>query len=384
MVVTKRIDRVFPGVGRIAIFSGTTHAGTFKRINAALTGLAQTGKIEILAGVRDGKYTPLVVLHYYERGQLDKLPTTETAAGLASSFRSFAETHEASTAYRADLMTSSRKIDDAAKKGTPVADAAKVLRTLKATMRATPVAFNKLRAHVLAFASEIQGKYTPLWNEIAGVPRFKKLETETVKTKQRRPLTVVELDLVCAAFKDWPVFGGRRGEANKGREKTVKRTIYAADLVAMARTLATTGMRPIEYWQRDGSSWDDRETHVWVQGKKTRAARRPTFRVAPARPVCSEQFFRDRFADACEAALREGLDAYSLRRTFATWCESARVEESRRKAYMGHGPKTVTDIYLQTNVLPFVQRDAAQVMQWVAAERAAAKGGTHLKLESGH
>jgi integrase len=373
MVVTKRIDRVFAGVGRIAIASGTTHAGTFKRINAALTAIAHIGKLEILAALRDGKYAPLVVLHYYERGQLDKLPTTETAASLAASFRSFAETHEASVAYRADLMTSTRKIEVAAKKGTPVADAAKVLRTLKGTMRATPVAFNKLRAHLLAFASEVQGKYSPLWNDVAGVPRFKKLETETVKAKQRRPLTVAELDLVCAAFVDWPVYGGRRGAGNQGREKTVKRTIRAADLAAMARTLATTGMRPKEYWQREANRWEDRGDHVWVEGKKTRAAKRPTFRlVAPTLPACGEQFFRARFAEATEQALREGLDAYSLRRTFAAWCESARLEPSRREAYMGHGPKTVSDLYLQTKVLPFVVPDGETVATWIAAQRALA------------
>jgi integrase len=169
------------------------------------------------------------------------------------------------------------------------------------------------------------------------------------------------------------VYGGRKGAANKGR-KTVKRTISAGDLASIARALAFTGMRPSEYWERGGASWADRSAYHMVQGTKTAAAKRPTFRLAPiVHPNCGEQFFRRAFATATEQALREGLDVYSLRRTFAKLCEDAGIVESRRKAYLGHGPKTVTDLYLRTNVLPFVEQDAALVTAWIEAERARAK-----------
>lgn len=384
MTPSKRIDRIFAGVGRVAIASGTDHVPTFRRINAMLTGLFKIGRLDVLAMIRDGVHAPLVVLHFYERGQLDKLPTAETAAGLSVSFRTFATTYEASVSYRADLMTSVRHVERVATKGHAVSDAAKVLRALKATMRETPVAFNRLRTHLLAFASETQGKHSPLWTELARVNRFKKAEGTRVRGKLRRPLTVAELDLVCAAFVDWPVYGGRKGSQNRGREKTVKYTIRGASLAMMARTLAYTGMRPAEYWQRHGATWCEREGYVEVNGTKTAAARRVTFWLQmPWVPVCGEQFFRDRFTEATEQALREGLDLYSLRRTFAKLCESARLDESRKDAYMGHGPKTVGDLYLVTNVLPFVQADSDLVAQWIRAERARAAARPTLKLETG-
>ncbi len=65
--------------------------------------------------------------------------------------------------------------------------------------------------------------------------------------------------------------------------------------------------------------------------------------------ACSEQFFRREFLSACERARREGLDTYSLRRTFASLCELAGLPPSRWHTYHGHGPRTVADLYLQTN-----------------------------------
>lgn len=384
MSPSKRIDRIFAGVGRIAIASGTDHVPTFRRINAMLTGLFKIGRLDVLAMIRDGDHAPLVVLHFYERGQLDKLPTAETAAGLAASFRAFVLTYEASVSYRADLMTSVRHVERVATKGHAVADAPKVLRALKGTMRGTPVAFNRLRTHLLAFASELQGKYSTLWNAIAGVQRFKKAEGTRVRSKLRRPLTVAELDLVCAAFVDWPVYGGRKGSHNRRGAKTIKRVIRASDLADMTRLLATTGMRPQEYWMRRGAAWLARQDHIAVAGTKTAAAHRVTLALVPAvLPTCGEQFFRDRFTEATTKALREGLDTYSLRRTFAKLCESAKLDASRKDAYMGHGPKTVGDLYLLTNVLPFVQSDGRLVSAWIAEERARAAARPSLKLETG-
>jgi integrase len=373
-----RIDKIFAGVGRIAISSGTDHRPTFARIIAMLTGLSKIGRLDVLAGIRDGAHAPLVVLHLYERGQLDKLPSAETAAGLVPALKKFAETHECGASYRSDLGTSIRHIERVpGSKTASVADLPKVVRTLKDRMRDRPVAFNRLRAHMLAFASESQGKHSPLWIDVTRINRFRKAEGLRVKKLLRRPLTVAELDLVCAVYVDHPVYSGKRGGG-----RTLRRTIHAADLAAMTWTLATTGMRPQEYWEREGASWDDVVGYVRVDGTKTAAAKRVTFRMSvPCSPFCGEQFFRQRFAEATEQALRVGLDAYSLRRTFAKLCEDAGVVASRKDAYMGHGPKTVSDLYLQTNVLPFVAEDAAKVSQWIRAEQArAAASSPALRL----
>lgn len=356
-----RLDREFMGVGRIARSSGTDHLATFKRINAMLTGLYAIGRIDVLAGIRDGDHAPLVVLHLYERGQIDKLPNAATAAGLVPALLEFHKHHECGASHRANIRTSIRHLEKVATKSATIADLPKCIRAVKERMRETPIAFNRLRTQMMAFAADVQGEMSPLWTEVKRIKRFRKAEGNRPRTLVRRPLTVREMDRVLASFVDHEY---RRGNAKK---MTV---IPASRLRAMTWTLATTGMRPKEYWQREANAWEDRGSHVWVHGTKTPAAIRPTFRLDEPSPVgCGEQFFRKAFAAATTKALRVGMDAYSLRRTFASWCESAGLVESRRKAYLGHGPKDVTDLYLQTNVLPFVVEDGEKVARWIEGER---------------
>jgi integrase len=381
MTRSLRIDRIFVGVGRIAVYSGTTNRGTFKRINAMLSALHQLGDLDTLRAIKDGTFAPLVVLHAYERGQLAKL-SRAASAPLIPALLKFHETHEAGVSYRSDLRTSIRHVEKVkGAQSATVASLPTILRGMKDDFRERPVAFNRLRAHLLAFASEHAGHLSPLWTEIHRVQRFKKAEGTRPRKLKRRPLTVAELDLVCAAFTDHVVYGGRKGAANAGR-KTVKRTIRAGALAVMTRFLATTGMRPSEYWQRGGAKWTPSLDVTWVHGTKTAAANRTTFLIeTPIPPMCGEQFFRRAFAAATEKAIRVGLDVYSLRRTFAALCESARIEPSRARAYLGHGPKTVTDLYLRTNVLPFVEQDAALVSQWIEAERSRAPRPALMRVE---
>lgn len=376
MTKSRIIDRKFTGVGRIARASGTDNAATFKRINAMLTGLSTIGRLDVLAGIRDGVWTALEVLYLYERGQLDKLPKQDTAAGLLDAFTAFVVGHEAGASYRADMETSGRHLAKAiGGRRVTVADLPTMLRGMKDAFKTRPVAFNRLRAHCLAFAGEVQGEMSPLWIEVKRVRRFKKAEGQRPRKLQRRPLTVAELDQVCAAFVDH--------EYRRGANKT-KGLIAAINLADMTRVLALTGMRPQEYWMRDGATWNSEVTYIQVNGTKTAAAKRPTFAlVHPWQPRCGEQFFRARFAEATAKALGVALDAYSLRRTFASLMEGAKLEPSRARAYLGHGPKTVTDIYLQTVVLPFVQQDAALVADWIAAERKRAAARPTLTLETG-
>lgn len=361
-----RIDRKFAGVGRIAIASGTDHLPTFRRILAMLAGLASIGRLDILAAIRDGIHKPLVVLHYYERGQLDRLPTAATAQGLVGALEAFQRDHVCSASYRSDLGTSVRHIKAKASKQSAVSDLPKILRDLKPSFRERQVAFNRLRAHMLSFAAETAGELSPLWLDIKRVRRFKKAEGTRVKKLMRRPLTVAEFDLVREGFRDLPVYHGKRGGG-----KALRRIIYAEYFAIMAEMLAWTGMRPAEYWERGDALWETRGGYIMVKGTKTAAAVRPTFLLAtPSKPFCGEQVFRREFTRVTERVLGVALDVYSLRRTFASLCESAGLVESRWKAYLGHGPKTVTDIYLQTNVLPFVVADQAQVEQFMARERA--------------
>lgn len=377
---TYRIDRTMKGIGRIAMVSGTDDIGTHRQILAAITGLQKIGRTDLLAALRDGLFTPLQLLHRYQRGELHKLPTKPaTPGGLLDAIRSWSTTHEASVSYRADLKGTVKRLASLnGIKTADVNDLADYLRVLKGQMRSAPVAFNRMRAHALAFASEVSGKHTELWNSVARINRYKKAEGVRPRKLLRRPLTVAELDAVCAAFVDYPVYGGKRGGG-----KTLRRSITAADLADMTYTLAFTGMRPAEYWQRNGASWESAIGHVRIRGTKTRAADRVTLDIGASYwPYCGEQFFRRAFAAATAKAIGVALDTYSLRRTFAALLESAQVEPSRARSYMGHGPKTVSDLYTQTNVLPFVAQDAERVSAFIRAERARTAARPSLTLET--
>lgn len=382
MIPTKRIDRTFDGVGRIAKFSGTTDTKTFARINAMMSGLFNVGRLDVLIWIREGVYTPLEVLYHWERGSLDKLRGPDAIGGLIAALKRYQEHHEGSPSHKQDIGTSIRHMEKYATKAHGINDLPTLLRKAKDKMLETPVAFNRLRTHMLAFVSEAQGQHSPAWVAVSRVKRFKKAEGKRPQAKIRRPLTVAELDAVCAAVEDVPVHGGRKGAANKGK-MVVRRTIDAEFIRHAVRFLATTGMRPQEYWQRGGATWDVSIGITWIRGTKTAAANRASFYISTiVPPPCGEQLFRRLFSRATKKALGLELDTYSLRRTFAKLCEDAGVVLSRRESYMGHGPKTVGDIYLRTEVLPFVLDDGEKVSQYMRAERERAAARPTLKLES--
>lgn len=54
---TYRLDRVFPGVGRIVRASGATTRGEFQKRDALLTRLYEKGRLDLLTAIRDGAYS---------------------------------------------------------------------------------------------------------------------------------------------------------------------------------------------------------------------------------------------------------------------------------------------------------------------------------------
>jgi len=53
---TYRLDRLFRGVGRIAVASGATTRGEFQKRNDLLTRLYEKGRLDLLTAIRDGTY----------------------------------------------------------------------------------------------------------------------------------------------------------------------------------------------------------------------------------------------------------------------------------------------------------------------------------------
>jgi len=65
-----RLDRVFPGVGRIAVASGATTAAEFKSRNELLTRLYNKGRLDLLRAIQAHTYT---VTEVYAADREDEL-----------------------------------------------------------------------------------------------------------------------------------------------------------------------------------------------------------------------------------------------------------------------------------------------------------------------
>lgn len=60
-----------------------------------------------------------------------------------------------------------------------------------------------------------------------------------------------------------------------------------------------------------------------------------------------------------------GYVPYDLRRSFARWLEESGVPPARIRAYMGHRPQSVTDLYQRHDVEPYLRQDAKLVRRWI-------------------
>lgn len=331
------IDRRFRHVGRIRRASGTTILRTFRRLNELLTELHELGRLDLLRAIRDGHLSPLEVLEAKRIGGLDRLPTAEMLGGLVAALDDFVATVRVGERHRASLKSSAKHLTAAAGDGATIADLAEALRTLRGTLREHPRAFNLARSAAQAFARERFGRRSRVWLDVANVHPLE----EQGRTRGH-PLMPRALAAICANL--------------------------APEISAMAWTMAATGMGPAEYWERLGGWWRDEGTHVHVRGTKREGRDRRIPRIRDlARPVCWEGKFRELLAQASAGAVQP----YDLRRTFAHWLELARIPRTRRRMYMGHGKKDVTDLYEHHEVQGFLEQDAAAVRAWVATELAA-------------
>jgi integrase len=55
-----------------------------------------------------------------------------------------------------------------------------------------------------------------------------------------------------------------------------------------------------------------------------------------------------------------------LRRSYARLLADAGIPEYRQAAYMGHAARTMTLHYQVGDIEPFLQRDAAQLREWIS------------------
>lgn len=351
---TFRIDRRFPHVGRIARASGTTDPRTFRAIDATLDALYAAGRLDVLRGIQSGLLKPLQVLEAFRANRLEALPSAEMMAPLAPAVAAWLDAvkHPGTRAsYKSALAR--LKAPDGAKMG----DLPALLSTFRAAADAADHrrAFNLTKAAAQSFVRATLGKAHAMYAALRGV------ESLPRRTKvQRRPLSVPELDALCAALAAAP---SRHGPTVEG---------LPAEAARVAMVMATSGMHAEELWGR----WEVGTDRVRVHGTKREARDRDVPRVLDVTwwraldPRLTPKGFAGRLDRACAAGLPFRVTPYDLRRTFANLMEDAGVKRTMRRLYMGHEARDVTDLYEWRALLTAqLSEDAERIRRYIDDQR---------------
>lgn len=325
------LDRQFKGVGRLKRASGTNDPKLHRLLDGMLLTLKQAGRVDILRAIHSGALTPLEVWACFRLGELERLPTAETMKGLKDALETWARTAEAGTWHKASRRYAVAAILRQTRKGATLADLAPAVRAYKAVAKG-PAMFNRTRAAALAFVRDTLGRSHPIYGQILDV---------TVRKEARRagrPLAVEEV----AALAD-----------------------QLGELGPCLWAMAVTGMGPGEYWGR----WTVKPDRVLIYGTKRAGRVRAVPRVADvAAPRGSADGFRHALAKVSPT-----VKPYDLRRTFANWMEEAGIPRTRRRMYLGHGIKDVTDLYERTDVERFLAEDGEKLRAKVGGRAPSAR-----------
>jgi integrase len=327
-VGTLVFDRVFRGIGRIALASGQPDTvdgrRRFKQMNQMLTDLYQNGDGEILARFKAGEIAPLQLFAAWKGKRLDKLPTVEMMQPLAATFTAWAKAAPTGPHNKAQRLTAGRTLERLAS-GAMVGEIARVVGTYQrqCMTKGTPSAFNHFKVHCQRFIGLTLGEHHPIYTQLT------RIESLKVTVKRKRGLTLLEATAVWTFLKE-----------------PYRRAF---------RELCYTGMRPNEYFAQRWQVLNDR---IEVYGTKTQGADRA---IPLVQPIIGAGITRQRLRYALEKYPEMTVEPYTARRTFMHWMEEAGIPRARRKMYMGHGVKDVSDLYERSHHTAYLKEDAAKL-----------------------
>lgn len=311
-----RLDRTFPGIGRLARATGTHKARTFDSINAMVSTLYETGRLDVLRRMRDGELHPMVAYsEWRETGTVQRYSAEPKLTEVVAWVEQAKIGSHARYSYRAQVRRIARQYPHAT-----ISQLPGIMRAMRLAL--TPASFRVLRTAVLAYLRDTLGRRSTVYGDVVDV------EPRGERAKPGNPFTVAEVVALPPA-----VFGE-------------------------AATMFTTGMGVAEYWGR----WTVVDGAVQIHGTK-RAGRERVVPLVwePVLPRVQARWWRPQL----KAAASDHV-LYDLRRGYAHLLEAAGVPLSRIKAYMGHGARVVTDVYLRHSVLPYLAEDAARIRPLLA------------------
>jgi integrase len=327
---TLRIDKRFKGVGRLNRASGTTNPAIKRKFERMLAALYDDARLDVLRALRDGHVSFMQVYDAYQRRALHELPVGETMPELATAMESWIERSAREySAEHLEALETSRRYFKKHEPAAQIADLPRLLDELRATLGAKhPRSFNMARTSALSFVRAMMKRSHPLYIACAAVePRKlpKRVTREAITPEAMR-------------------------EHFPNPEEDV--------IDAIAWAMVTTGMGAKEYWGK----WETRADRIHVHGTKRSGRLRD---IPLARRPAVPRLSRDRFEKRFRERIGTQFTPYQLRRTYSQWLEAAGVPRTRRRMYMGHGVRDVTDLYEQHEVTTYLVEDAAKLAAYV-------------------
>lgn len=301
---TYEIDRIFRGLGRVRLRTGTHDKRRAQQFEAMLESLP----LETVRLILDDRLPLRVAYDAWSAGKANTLPTVQGIRPLVETMRTWAkhppvEVGESEVANRERFIARLAGMDA----GATVAQLPTLLKTLRTEMQDFGAGFNRYRAAAMAFLRDDMGLRASLYLDVADVPTL-----EEPPKYARHPCTVAEARMITRELgQKWgPVWWA----------------------------LCCHGLGPKEYWV-DG--WKVVQHGVEIFGQKWTARHRvvPLIIIPPA-PI-------GRMAGFAEAVERAnlGVTPYDARRSYARWLDEVGAPDYLQDAFMGHGKKEMRSLY---------------------------------------
>lgn len=327
------LDRWFGPVGRICRASGTRDRDVFRRINLVLTEIYEMGRLDLLRALRDQVLHPLELYNAFRQGQLDHLPTAEDLKPFAAALETWLPRLDVAKSTRARYEVELTKLVAGRPKAT-VADLPKLLaehreHCQRVSQRRT---FNMARAAAQAFTRDVLGREHRLWRAVTAVGRLRE------SPRKGNPLSVARVQELAAQL------GPTHGPV-----------LWA---------LCLSGMRSGEYYSQ---KWEVVGDRVLVHGTKTAGADRF---VPFVLPLAAPQTTYSGLAQALNKLTGGHVRPHDTRKTFANWAEQAGIPRTRRRMYLGHGRRDITDLYEEADVRAFLVEDGDRLRRFLGGDPA--------------
>lgn len=312
--MTLPIDVRIKGIGRIQFRSGTRDRKLRDRLADMLRVLPRQGHLELVRDLKSGRRTVLEVYDHFVHDTLDQLAGPSLDVPLLSAMESwldrFGKSAQHVQSYRDALshLNPSRKA--------LIRDLPYLLGEYRGACLETPRKFNVGRSMCLAFVRDTAGKHKSIYLDVQNVGSL----TEAKQGRKGLPLA----------------------------DALQLRDTLRPNAARCWWSMCLTGMNPKEYWGR----WEVLSDRIRIHGTKRIGRSRDVPLIDyPVRPELKTWGF--------STAMRTtGFVPYQGRKTYGVWLDSIGLPKGRHDAYMGHGPRSMRDLYSAPEIAGFLQQDA--------------------------